>query len=416
MNHQEQRMHQAIILAKQDYKKKDIAQILDVSERTVWNYLNGRGPKPGHRKRKASKLDSFKPFIDSILKTNPHFNNEVLLRKLQSQGYEGSISILRDYTRTYRNKLQKEVVFRFETEPGYQAQMDWKELPREGWGHLKAFVMLLGYSRKPYIQFVRDMKSSTFLGCQNRAFEYFEGVPQTILYDNMKTAWVQSGGEWTVNSRLLQQASHYGFEPHRCQVRTPQTKGKVERLIRFLSDNFLAEAELEGWKDLDELNSRVTSWLEEVGHRELKDFQESREERFSREKNQLLPLPPQAFDYRDRIETAVSREALISFQGNKYSVPPRFAGKSVSISYDPLENICDVLEENEVLRTFHPYPKGARRTFIWKEDEFNLYGIWADQKKPHKPKKSPKKKTESQVSVSVRNPQYYDRFMTGTAS
>jgi transposase len=285
MNHQEKRMHQAIILANQNYRKKDIAQILEVSERTIWNYLNGRGPNPGARKPKTSKLDSFKPFIDSILKKDAHFNNEKIFEMIQAQGYQGKISILRDYTRKFRKELQQKVVIRFETEPGYQAQMDWKELPRKNWRHFKAFVMLLGYSRKPFIRFVSDMKTPTFRACQNKAFEYFGGVPKTILYDNMKTAWVNSAGEWNVNTKLLEQASHYGFEPHRCQVRSPETKGKVERLIRYLSENFLLEAELRGRDTLEELNKRIIPWLEMVGHKELTDFHETREERFSREKN-----------------------------------------------------------------------------------------------------------------------------------
>jgi transposase len=172
------------------------------------------------------------------------------------------MSILRDYAATVRSACITKAVIRFETEPGRQAQVDWKECGR--WlidgeeRKVYAFVMLLGYSRKPCVLFTTGMTSPILLAAHNRAFEYFQGVPAEILYDNMKTAWLADGDGWKVNPKLLAYASQIGFKPLRCQVRRPQTKGKVERFIGYLGNHFLPVARQMGLASIADLNAAVS--------------------------------------------------------------------------------------------------------------------------------------------------------------
>ena len=92
-------------------------------------------------------------------------------------GYAGGISILPDFAKETRDEIQREVVRRFQTQAGYQTQMDWKLLPKANWRGIYAFVMLLGYSRTPYLRFTNDMTSGRLLACYQKAFEYFGGIP-----------------------------------------------------------------------------------------------------------------------------------------------------------------------------------------------------------------------------------------------
>jgi len=403
-------MHQAQVLAKEGYKQYRIAEILGVTDRTVRNYLSGNSPKPGPRKKRKSKLDHFKSHIRSVLEEEPLFNCEVLHRNLKAMGYTGGISILRDFAKETRDEIQREVVRRFETQAGYQAQMDWKVLPKEHWRGISAFVMVLGYSRTPYVRFTSDMTSGTLLACHQKAFEYFGGIPQTVLYDNMKTAWVYNGDEWKTNSRLLEFASSYGFSPRRCAVRRPQTKGKVERFIDYLSSNFLAEARRNDLKTIEELNDAILPWLAEVQQKELRDYQESRAERYEVEKSFLQPFPPEGtFDYRDSIQLIVSREGSVTFKTNKYSVPPELVGKKLTLKIDALSQRGEILNGTESIRQFNLLPAGSRQKDIRNEDREALFALWEKQRKKST-KKPARKQQEEQTIVDIRNPAYYEQF------
>jgi transposase len=234
MKHKETRMHQSKILSDQGYSQKEIATALGVSDRMVRTYLwEGQNPRP--KPARTSILDPYKPLIDTLLEERPLYNLVLLKKRLAQGGYMGGMTILRDYTAKVRAAQSLKAAIRFETEPGIQAQVDWKEVgtweingaPRK----IRAFVMLLGYSRKAFVRFTTDMTLPSLLACHLEAFGHFSGIPMEILYDNMKTAWLYLDGEWRENPKLLRFASECGFKPLRCMVRRPETKGKVERFI-----------------------------------------------------------------------------------------------------------------------------------------------------------------------------------------
>lgn len=405
-------MHQAQVLSKEGYKQYRIAEILGVTDRTVRNYLSGHSPKPGPRKKRKSKLDHFKSHIRSVIEVEPLFNCEVLHKDLCAMGYTGGISILRDFVKETRDEIQREVVRRFETQAGYQAQMDWKILPKENWRGIYAYVMVLGYSRTPYVRFTTDMTSGTLLACHQKAFEYFGGVPQTVLYDNMKTAWDYSANEWKANPRLLEFASSYGFSPRRCAVRRPQTKGKVERFIHYLSNHFLTVARRRGLNNVEELNDAVLPWLAEVQQKELRDYRESRAQRYLIEKSFLQPVPPEgSFDYRDSLQLIVSREGSVTYKTNKYSVPPELVGKKLTLKIDALSRRGEILSGRDSIRQFDLLPAGARQKDIRREDREALFALWEKQREKSE-KKTSLKQHEDQTLVDIRNPGYYDRFVS----
>ncbi len=121
------------------------------SRNTIRKYLRADGiPEPNPRKKRASKLDPFKSQVDQYM-SRGIFNCEVLLRLLRQHGYTGGITTLKDYVKPHRPPKQAPAVQRYETKPGYQAQVDWKicEYVDEN-GEVRkipAFAMVLGYSR-----------------------------------------------------------------------------------------------------------------------------------------------------------------------------------------------------------------------------------------------------------------------------
>lgn len=418
----EDRMHVARIMANQGHTQKYIAEYLGVSDRMIRKYLNPDfGTQP--RKSRESILKPFYPIIEDTLENDPYFNLVYLYERLQKAGYTGKMTILRDYARQYRKKLIEKAVIRFETEPGRQAQVDWKEC-----GKMKidgqiqkvyAFVMLMGYSRIPFVLFTLDMTSSTLLQAHLRAFQYFGAVPQEILYDNMRTAWYNSGGVWQVNSKLLEFASACGFRPLRCQVRRPQTKGKVERFIGYLGHNFLIREEALKSSTLQDLNLAVIGWISRVIETQMSQFRQTRKERFDYEKQSMNPWNPAAVpDVRLVRELLVSREGVIRYETNTYSVPADHIGQTAVLKIDTLEKTADVVVDGEVIRSLELLPKGAKSESIRKADRDSLLKRWKKENRRslrtivgRSEKNKPPISSLLQTEVEIRHPNHYDQLI-----
>ncbi len=156
-------MHVARIMANNGHSQKDIAERLGVSDRMVRKYLK-RDFGTRSRKQRRSILAPFHAFIDELLEDDPFINLVPVYERLQRRGYTGGMTILRDYARRVRKRITTTAVRRFETEPGLQARVDWKECGR--WNingdfiiKLYAFVMVLGYSRKPFVLFTHQYET-----------------------------------------------------------------------------------------------------------------------------------------------------------------------------------------------------------------------------------------------------------------
>lgn len=409
-------MNLAKSLAQQGKKQREIAEILGKTERTIRNYLT-RESAP--RKKRNSLLDPYKLTIESILKEDHYYNATLLLEKLQADGYAGQISILRDFVKATRERLAAEAVIRFETIPGLQAQVDWLELGlvRIGPSMRKryAFVMVLGYSRRPFVCFTESMKMSVLQACHVAAFNYFGGVPQEILYDNMKTAFIYNPaeGHFQPNRELLKLAVHYCFTPRRCRVRRPQTKGKVERFIRYIRSSLLPRIQdLSG--PLDDLDARALAWLETVNDKVLREFGETRSERFKKEASQLRVLPATPFDAREVHELVVHRDSTIIFEGNRYSVPPRFIRQFLTLKVDTRKRSADVFSKEQLLREFSLVPAGGHARIMFPEDEAAIRKVWeAARERREKQEALIRKKRSSKekmVEVETRQPAVYELF------
>lgn len=159
-------------------------------------------------------------------------------------GYQGKSTILRDFVRPHRQNPKKQATLRFETPPGKQAQMDWGYIGKikvnEKEQDVYAFVMVLGYSRMKYVEFTTSMDLEILMKWHMNAFAYFNGVPEQILYDNMKTVVIKhTPVEIRFNRRFEDFLSYYGIVPKACKPYRPQTKGKVENVVGYLKKNFM---------------------------------------------------------------------------------------------------------------------------------------------------------------------------------
>lgn len=265
------------VLYKQGYSLRWISKQTGKSINTVRKYASGEN-KPQYKKRpsKLLKLDPYKAYIRERLEAATPFwiPATVIYCEIKNLGYTGKIRQLRYFMASLKPKSITEAIKRFETAPGEQMQIDWAHI-RYGKVKLYAFIAILGYSRTSYVEFTSNMKIDTLLRCHEHAFDYFGGVTQDILYDNMKTVVIQrnayGSGQHRLHSKLNDFAKHYGFMPRLCKPYRAQTKGKVERFIRYVRGSFFApligtlkKAGLT--LDIDTANAEVIKWLNEVAN------------------------------------------------------------------------------------------------------------------------------------------------------
>jgi len=177
------------VLKRQGKSIRAISAELGIARNTVRKYLrSAQAPKMKARPARASKLDGYRQYIRMrIRQAAPQWiPASVLYRELVERGYRGCASMVRAYASGLKPQAVAEPIVRFETEPGEQLQVDWGVF-RCGRDPLSAFVATLGYSRYSYVEFLTDQTLATFKRCHENAFEWFEGVPRRVLYDNMKT-------------------------------------------------------------------------------------------------------------------------------------------------------------------------------------------------------------------------------------
>ena len=309
-----------------------ISREIGVSKNTARKYMSQPATPHGLKGvKKGSKLDAYKPLLDEKMRQGI-YNCVVLLEQLREAGYTGGMSILKDYVHQFRPAKSAPAVRRYETPSGKQAQMDWgicQYEDQEGRLHkVAAFVMILGYSRAKYAEFVSRCDLHSLERCMINAFRYFDGVPNEVLTDNMKTVVVsREAGRVNWNTQFADFAVEMGFIPKVCRVRMPQTKGKVERLVRYVKENFFPGRR---FIDLEDLNQQTLAWCRTVDSKQNGTTGKIPLHDLANES--LLPLPPPEVQDRYRWEIrTVTREGLVSYDGIRYGVPWQYSGKEVQV-------------------------------------------------------------------------------------
>lgn len=330
----------------------EIARKTGHDRKTVRKYLRRKtAPEPQKRPTRPSKLDPYKPYILKKLNEGP-YTAARLFREIKEMGFDGGETIVKDFVRKVRPEQGVPAVLRYETKPGVQAQVDWGELGTvEIDGKIKklyCFNMILGYSRIRYVEFTLSIDTSTLIQCHLNAFQYFGGCTQEILYDNMKQVVIRralksSDSEW--NAQFEDFFKHYGFIPRLCRPYRPQTKGKIENTVGYVKRDFFLGGE---FSSLENLNVQVLEWLKRVNSSVHGTTHEIPLERFKVENLVHLDQVP-AYKVVKKETRKVSRDCYVSYLGNKYSVPYKFAGRTVELHisegmfqvYVDSESICE---------------------------------------------------------------------------
>lgn len=251
---------------------------------------------------------------------------------VREHGFSGHYSSVRRLIGAIGRDLPPDTTVRLSFEPGEAAQVDFgagPELVDAATGELRrtwAFVMTLAFSRHQYVEFVWDQSVRTWLGCHQRAFEWFGAVPARLIIDNAKCAITRAcARDPEVQRAYAECAEGYGFRIDACPPRDPQKKGIVEAGVKYVKGNFLPTRR---FRDLADLNAQVREWVLQVAGQRTHGTTRVRPlESFAVERALLLPLPVVPPDLGSWHQVAVHRDCHVSFERGLYSVPFTLVGK-----------------------------------------------------------------------------------------
>jgi transposase len=217
---------------------------------------------------RPSQVDLYLPFIRQTLAKFPTLTASRLHAMVRERGYTGGPDHFRHLVACHRPRPAAEAYLRLRTLPGEQAQVDWGHFGHIVVGRAKrplmAFVMVLSYSRRIFLRFSLNARMDSFLRGHMLAFVAFGGVARVLLYDNLKSAVLErvdhaSGTAIRFNADLLAFAAAHRYEPRPVAVARGNEKGRVERSIRYIRDNFFAARV---FTDVDDLNAQAQVWCE----------------------------------------------------------------------------------------------------------------------------------------------------------
>jgi transposase len=335
-----------------------LARVLGLAARTVRKWLK-EPYRPRKRVQRASVLDPFKGQLMGMLKEHAYSAVQVLAM-LQARGFNGGITIVKDYIQPIRPRGQ-EAVLTLSFAPGECAPGDGGSGELIDVGNtrrrLSFFVMVLGYSRMLYVEFTLGQSQEHFLAAHRHAFEFFGGVPAKITCDNCKTAVLSPphGLLPVLNPHYADFAAPYGFTVKACNVRQANEKGIVENAVGYLKHNFLSGRPI---REFASLNPAVALWLEQTANVRIHGRTRRRPvDLFVAEKPLLKALPPHPYDSASIGSVSVDRQFRVRVDGNRYSAPAAYAGRKLVLKLYP-QRLCLYEGEKLVAEQRRSYERG----------------------------------------------------------
>ena len=340
-----------------------IARHTGRDRKTVRSYLNGTST-PGVRKRpEVDPFEVFLAYVTARLIDDPHLWARTLCDELEDLGYAMSYQTL---TRQIRDRKLRPICQACLTATerpnaviahpaGEETQWDWLDLPNPpaswGWGSMAhLFVGTLACSGKWRGLLASDMTQPRVVDGLDRICRGLGGVSRVWRFDRMATVCHPESGRVTASFAGV--AKHYGVSVAICPPRRGNRKGVVEksnhtaaqRWWRTLPDDATVEAAQDS---LDEFCRRR-------GDTRLRTTADGRVTVGTLASDEgLHPMPARAYPAILTTQRVVSRQALISYRGNRYSVPPELASASVTVTQVLGTDVIDVVTASGIIIARH---------------------------------------------------------------
>jgi transposase len=348
-------------LAARGWSVSAISRHTGRDRKTIRRYLAGEGA--GQRRERApSCLEPFRAYIQARFVDDPHMDATVLFRELVAAGFDRSYPTLvrelrrlqlRPVCRVCEHRRGRALTVELAHPPGEEIQWDWLELPETPWGE-PAFVLVgaLSHSGRFRGVFCEQMSFGHLADAMHRVLVALGGTPQVWRTDRMATIVIPGTDRLTVEA--AQAAKHYGVEITVCPPRRAQRKGVVEAAIKYLTRSWWRGAQVTMMSDAQRSLDR---WSADVAD-QRRGPEGTVGELGAAEP--LRALPAAAYPALIVVERKASRSALVAFEGNRYSVAPGHAGRTLTVRARVGEPVLEILTAaGEIVATHRRAPAGA---------------------------------------------------------
>jgi transposase len=334
-----QEVQKMLALSALGWGAKRISRELGCSRNTVREYLRRGGWRPMEVGTRASSLEPHRQWLAERL--HRHRGNADVVRQdlARELGIEVSLRTVQRAVEPLRRELRAQALatVRFETAPGQQMQIDFGSTAvalGDEVRRVHLFVATLGYSRRCYVAVFLHERQSAWLQGLEGAFGHFGGVPQELLLDNARAMVDQHDArtrEVKFNERFHAFCRYWGVTPRACAPYRARTKGKDERGVGYVKRNAIAG---HAFASVEALQAHLMRWMREVADTRVHGTTgEPPVQRFERmEAAALKPLAAKApFLQVRELTRRVHSDACIELDTNRYSVPWKLIGESVSV-------------------------------------------------------------------------------------
>ncbi|MCD8379260.1 MAG: IS21 family transposase [Lachnospiraceae bacterium] len=358
------------------------------------------------RKAERTVLTGYTGVLDTLLRKGIS-NSSVCLEKLKDVGYTGGLTTVKSYISAHKDLIpaKRQMVApqgnrgrRYQTEPGDSYQMDWGFVNVEDqFGNttqLACFAMICHGCSQRYIEFFPNARQENLFIGMIHAFAYM-GIPKHVLTDNMKSVVIRRDEQghpiWQPDYELFM--GNLCFETKLCKPRHPFTKGAVERLVRFVKDNFIQGRV---FTELTDLNYEARRWCDRqntVYHRAVDCVPNDKHNALCMKTAEKLEMTPE-LSYYLCPERKISFDGFINYEGRRFGVPYWYTEKTCRVSRDGYILYIYATDMSKVLTT-HDVTWSRRDSFC--KDQ---YTTEQPEEQPTAPVKVSMERRDSQEHVS----------------
>lgn len=264
------------------YKKYRAAKQLKLDIKTVRKYWDMTDEEYAayleETKERTKIMDPYREFILGYLRTHPEITSGIIYDRLREadSSFKPSYRSVRLYVKTLRERegIAAPRKIRQYTEVaelpyGFQAQVDLGQKNiKDPYGRkvkVYIFAMVLSCSRYKFVCFqLEPFTAETFIQAHDRAFRFFGGRPSEIVYDQDRVMVVsENHGDIIFTERFESYKNYAGFSIRLCRGFDPESKGKIEAVVKYVKYNFLPYRTFQG---IAALNSQCLSWLDRTAN------------------------------------------------------------------------------------------------------------------------------------------------------
>lgn len=295
------------------------------------------------RKSESTVISGYEGVINHYLESNV-VNSEVIYDRIKDLGYRGGKTSIKNYIAGHKNLIpaEREIVSsqgnrgrRYTSEPGECYQMDWGfvkvDNPYGDEYQCACFAMICHHCGMRYIEFFPNARQENLFIGMIHAFVYM-GVPKTVLTDNMKSVVIARDVEgnpvWQKDYEEFMNT--IGFKTKLCKARHPFTKGSVERLVRFVKENFIVGRT---FGNITDLNCDAINWCNEQNRRYHRSIDCIPEEVHCKEclsVARVLTMTKDVYKYLCPVRR-ISFDGFVNYEGRRFGVPYWYKQKECRI-------------------------------------------------------------------------------------